>query len=309
MNKLSCRSFPCCSFFATLFAALPLLLISPDASAEINEHRPVCSADGSRLIYGLKSEQTSNDWELYVMDLDSQVLSRLTTHPGWDGYAVWSPDGTKIIYHREDTPGGRKRPWIMDIEDRTSKPLGRYEGQMSITDWSKDNQLLGVHELAGQRDLLVMDADGTIVESLTTTSGYSEHDAHFSPDGKSIVYANSVIDGSRSSLELIDLESGDKTTLRSSSGKIYGISWSPDGEKIAFVDTPSGGGREADIFVYTIAEQGFRQVTNNASLDHMPAFCNNSKTLFFTSFRSGTELIYRIDPDPTPYLRIERAHK
>lgn len=309
MNKIPRHSFPCRAFLATLFATLPLLLISPDAAAEINEHRPVCSADGSRLIYGLKSEQTRNDWELYVMDLDSQVLARLTSHPGWDGYAVWSPDGTKIIYHREDTPGGRKRPWIMNIEDRTSKPLGRYEGQLSITDWSKDNQLLGFLELAGQRDLVVLDADGTIVESLTATSDYSEHDAHFSPDGKSIVYANGAIDASRSALELIDLESGDKTTLRSSNGKIYGISWSPDGEKIAFVETPPGGGRKADIFVYTVADQSFRQVTNNPWLDHMPAFCNNSKTLFFTSFRSGTELIYRIDPDPTPYLRIKRAKK
>jgi Tol biopolymer transport system component len=39
----------------------------------------------------------------------------------------------------------------------------------------------------------------------------------------------------------------------------------------------------------------------------MPMFCKDSKTLFFTSYRSGEERIYQIDPDPATFLKIERA--
>ncbi len=292
---------------AIVLGAILFLLNSADALAARNEHRPVCSADGSRLIYMMQTRQTNDDWELYMLELDSQVHSRLTSHPGWDGYAVWSPDGTKIIFDREDSPGKQKRPWIMELEERAIRPLGKYEGWVSVTDWSADDRLLGFQELAGQRDLVLLDVAGNIVEKITDTVDQNEHDAHFSPDGKKIVYANGKVEGNETSLELIDLKDGSRTILRTSIGRIYGISWSPDGEKIAFVDTLDRNNDDVDIFTYTILDQSFRQVTDSPSLDHMPMFCNDSKTLFFTSFRTGEERIYRIDPDPRPFLKIKRA--
>jgi Tol biopolymer transport system component len=292
---------------ATVLSALPFLLNCTDASAARNEHRPVCSADGSRLIYMMQTRQTNDDWELYMLDFDSQVHSRLTSHQGWDGYAVWAPDGNKIIFDREDSPGKQKRPWVMELEGRTIKPLGKYEGWVSVTDWSEDNRLLGFQELDGQRDLILLDVAGNIVEKITNTNDQDEHDAHFSPDARSIAYASGKVDGSETSLELIDLEDGSRTVLRTSIGRIHGISWSPDGEKIAFVDTPDGDNDDVNIFAYTTGDQSFRQVTDGPSRDHMPMFCVNSKTLFFTSYRGGEERIYRIDPDPRPLLKIERA--
>lgn len=295
------------SFPLLVFAGWLGILSSELANAVVNEHRPVCSPDGSRLVYMLQSERTDDDWELYQMDFNTQTKKRLTVHEGWDGYAVWSPDAGKIIFDREDTPGGHKRPWVMRMDDFTIKPLGKFEGSISISDWSDDDKLLGFHEVAGQRDLVLLDVDGTIIEKITNTSGHSEHDAHFSPDGLTIAYANGVIDGTETTLELIDRETGNKTILRTSIGRIYGISWSPDGEDIAFVDAPGGEDDDADIFMYNIGEQSFKQVTDDPAWDHMPEFCNNNHTLFFTSYRSGEERIYQVDPDPAPFLSIKRA--
>ena len=278
-------------------------------SAASNEHRPVCSADGSKMIFMMQTERTEDDWELYMLDIESQTRSRLTTHRGWDGYAVWSPNGDHIIFDREVSKEKPKRPWIMELEERTSKPLGRYEGWVSVTDWSDDNRLLGFQELDGQRDLVILNLAGDIVEKVTETADYSEHDAHFSPDGRKIAFANGNIDGSETSFEIIDLDADSKTVLRTSIGRIYGISWSPDGDKIAFVDAPGGDDDDADIFIYTVEDQSFKQVTDDPSWDHMPMFCNNSHTLFFTSYRSGEERIYQLDPDPKPFLKIERVQK
>jgi Tol biopolymer transport system component len=285
------------------------VLISENTNAVTNEHRPVCSPDGSRLVYMLQSERTDNDWELYQMVFNTQTKKRLTVHEGWDGYAVWSPDAGTIIFDREDAPGGQKRPWVMRMDDFTIKPLGKFDGPLSVSDWSDDDELLGFHEVAGQRDLVLLDVDGNIVEKITNTTGHSEHDAHFSPDGLSIAYANGVIDGTETMLELIDRETGKTTILHSSIGRIYGISWSPDGEDIAFVDAPGGEDDDADIFMYNIGQQSIKQVTDDPAWDHMPEFCNNNHTLFFTSYRSGEERIYQVDPDPVPFLSIERAQK
>jgi len=298
-----------CSLATTILVAISLVFASQVAIAALNEHRPVCSPDGSKMIYMLKSEQTKDDWELYMLRFDDQVISRLTSHPGWDGYAVWSPDGTKIVYDREDAPGERKRPWIMDLDGRTSKPLGSHEGWLSVTDWSNENQLLGFLELNGQRDLVTLDQHGNIIKRVTMTDDYSEHDAHFSPDGKQIAYANGAIEGAETTLELLDLDSGSKKILRSSNGRIYGISWSPDGKKIAFVDAPEGDDGDADIFVYLTTDKSFKQVTTDPAWDHMPVFCHDNKILFFTSYRSGEERIYKVDTEPRAFIKVEPALK
>lgn len=292
---------------ATVATCLAVLFSEPIFAAT-NEHRPVCSPDGSRVIYMLQSERTDNDWELYQMVFATQTKRRLTVHEGWDGYAVWSPDASTVIFDREDKPGGQKRPWFMSMEDFTIRPLGKYEGWLSVSDWSAEDSLLAFHEVAGQRDLVLLDTDGNIIEKITSTAGYSEHDAHFSPDGTKIAYANGVVDGSETSLELIDRETGNRTVLRTSIGRIYGISWSPDGEEIAFVDAPDGDD-DADIFLYNIENQGVTQITDDPAWDHMPEFCNSNHRLLFTSYRSGEERIYQVDPDPVPFLSIDRGQK
>ncbi len=298
-----------------LFSSLPNVILGSSlglfaiqqAMAATNEHRPVCAPDGSSFIYMLQNERTDNDWELYQLDFSTQGKNRLTKRKGWDGYAVWSPDSRNIIFDREDLAEGQKQPWMMSLEDFTSKPLGSFEGWLSISDWSDGDRLLGFHELEGQRDLVLLDLDGNIVEKLTDTNGYSEHDAHFSPDGTKIAFANGRVDGSETSLELLELESGHKTTIRTSIGRIYGISWSPDGQYIAFVDTPGGENDDADIFLYHIPEQSFLQVTEDPAWDHMPEFCNSNHTLYFTSNRSGEERIYQLDPFSGIFLSVDRA--
>lgn len=297
------------SLLLPTLAACLTVSASETVHSATNEHRPVCSPDGSRVIYMLQSERTGSDWELYQMIFATQTKRRLTVHEGWDGYAVWSPDASRIIFGREDKPGGQKRPWFMSMDDFTIEPLGKFEGWLSVSDWSAEGSLLAFHELAEQRDLVLLDTDGNIIEKITNTEGYSEHDARFSPDGTKIAYANSVVDGSKTSLELIDRETSERTVLHTSIGRIYGISWSPDGKEIAFVDAPGGEDDDADIFLYNIEDQGVAQVTDDPAWDHMPEFCNNNHRLFFTSNRSGEERIYQVDPDPALFLSIERGQK
>ncbi len=85
-----------CSFL------LASLLCASPALAKRNEHRPVYSPDGSEVIFMSMSDKTNGDWELYRMNSDGSNVIRLTSHQGWDGYAVWSPKGEEIVFDRVD---------------------------------------------------------------------------------------------------------------------------------------------------------------------------------------------------------------
>ncbi len=290
-----------------LTALLPAALISlafvPHALAERNDHRPVFSPDGSRIVFMSNSNRTGGDWELFLMDADGRNLKRLTNRKGWDGYAVWSPDGKRIVYDRGDE--GKKSPWFLDLETGESSRLGDFDGWLSISDWSRDGEtLLGFQETGGQRDLVLVNLDGSIKKRLTNTPTRSEHDAHFSPNGTLIAYANGPVDGSESSLELFHVKTEEGAILHISKGRIYGLSWSPAGTLLAFTDTPRGGDEESDVFLVASTSRLITRMTSDPALDHMAVWRPDGRSLLFTSYRTGEERIYSLDPKSKSVARI-----
>lgn len=75
------------------------------------DFEPAWSPDGRRIAFASNS---SGDVELYVLDLETREIRRLTEREGSDGYPTWLPDG-RIVYvaFTETTPELR---WL-DPED------------------------------------------------------------------------------------------------------------------------------------------------------------------------------------------------
>lgn len=279
-------------YLKRLWLGALLAAAAPAAVAE-GEHRPVFSPDGSKLVFMSQSGAAAGDWELFLMDIGGGTVRRLTDRPGWDGYAVWSPDGTQIIFDRQDVAeGSPKRPVLMDIETGDNRFLKKVDGWLAINDWH-DDRLLAFWEKGGQRDLYLLNLDGSIIEQVTDTPNISEHDAHFSPDGQQIAFASGSASGDgETSLEVITLNNGERTELRRSPGRIYGIDWAPDGGYIAFTDAPDGDDDDADIFFYQRSENSVRRCTDHESWDHMPVWAPDGRSIIFTSYRTGTERLY-----------------
>ncbi len=282
-------------------ALLMALYLGGTANAEgRNEHRPVFSPNGQQLVFMSKSPVTNDDWELFLMDVDGRNLKRLTHHAGWDGYAVWNPDGTSIAFDRGQPDSTKKTPHIMDLTSGETKPLGEYDGWLSINDW-RENTFLAFWEKDGQRDLYLLDRNGKITDRLTNTPDISEHDAHFSPDGTTIAFASGPSQGDgQTSLEIIDLATRARTTVKSSIGRIYGIDWSPNGASIAFTDAPGGDDDDADIFIYDTDSAAVSRCTTDTSWDHMPEWTPGGTSLMFTSYRTGEERLYVASCKGTP---------
>jgi Tol biopolymer transport system component len=56
---------------------------------------PIWSPDGQKIAYFCSF---GTNWEIFVVDKEGGIPTRLTFHPAMDRYPIWSPDGEKILF-------------------------------------------------------------------------------------------------------------------------------------------------------------------------------------------------------------------
>ena len=129
------------------------------------------------------------------------------------------------------------------------------------------------------RDLWVMDADGTGKTALTTDGAFND-DPSWSPDGTRLVFTKGVGDG-RTDLFVMKATPGAKATnlTRTGDNSERNADWSPDGRRIAYervgCATPRGGG--ACVYVMGTDGSGQRNLTPE---DVVPG-CEDGPGYFF----------------------------
>ena len=116
---------------------------------------PSFSPDGTRIVY---ESNSANDYDLFIADLVSGEVTRLTDGAGGDGWPAWSPDGTTIAFSSErdaceyvaleqldcwrsgDDP--HRDTWLIDADGTNLRRLSPELG--SFMAWSPDGDYLVV---------------------------------------------------------------------------------------------------------------------------------------------------------------------
>ena len=158
-------------------------LMNPDGSNvrkitdEIYMEFPAWSPDGRRIAFMSPVPFGSENYEIFVINVDGSGLTRLTDSPGGDILPVWSPDGKKIVFTspRDDCRYSKsidcKRSgdigpfldlWIMNADGSGQTRLTQIPAQYSA--WSPDGRYI----LFSWGRLYVMNSDGTDVTPLPT---------------------------------------------------------------------------------------------------------------------------------------------
>lgn len=124
------------------------------------------------------------DRDLWLADLASGVISKLTTHPGLESSPAWSPDERRIAYHSSQG-GGAIAPFVKDLATGKEEQQVLPTEGLSVEDWT-----------AG--DFLVLRSFGRAVFRLPLTGArkleqlvdtrYSEDQLQVSPDGEWIAF-------------------------------------------------------------------------------------------------------------------------
>ncbi len=90
------------------------------------------SPDGTMVAY---SHASGHEEGLYVAEVESAKLHRLTSASGWDGEPFWSPDGTKIAFvHDHYTLR------VADLAMGMWRTISRVSGRVGSHAWSPDSR-------------------------------------------------------------------------------------------------------------------------------------------------------------------------
>lgn len=226
------------------------------------------------------SSKESGDVEIYLTDVQSRSKTKITDHPGNDGYAAWSPDGKRIAsyaYH-----DGRKTWSIhtMNIDGTDRKRLTHAKKKWdSAPAWSPNGNKIafgrGYQDSLGiwQEEIWVMNADGSEETQIVALNGGGPC---FMPDGKIVYHSKS----NTSEIYVADTDGSNIIQLTDNNAEDWHPEVSPDGKQIAFMSNRDG---NHEIYVMSIDGSKQKRLTFNNVRDSNPSWSPDGDRLIYTS--------------------------
>jgi TolB protein len=182
---------------------------------------PSFSPDGKRLALTLGG--TAGNPDIFVLDLSTQNLTRLTDDPAIDTEAVWSNDG-QSLYFTSDRAGG---PQIYRVGVRAGdKPKritfgGSYNARPRL---SPDGTQLAMVTLDGGNYRIALQdlASGNV---RVLSKGRQDESPSFAPNGAMLIYSGS--ENGRSLLATVSTDALTGQRLKSDQGQVREPVWGP----------------------------------------------------------------------------------
>ena len=214
----------------------PQLRVSPLASLLGAERQPSFSADGHRVAFSFSgtNETTSH---IYVKNLVTGGVKRLTSDPLSDYQPVFSPDGNRLVFLRR--ANGRLRVMVMPSEGGTEHQVAEIMDvlrEYSMVTWDAKGQNIIVSdrtsELRAENALFEISADsGTRRQITFPQPGTSDWMPSVSHDRGTLGYAR-VLETGRGDLWEVPLKGGTPRRLTTANEVFFCWSWSASGREL-----------------------------------------------------------------------------
>ena len=182
---------------------------------------PAYSPDGTRLALTLSG--AGGNLDVWLLDLATQGLTRLTDDPAVDTEPAWSPDG-KSIYFTSDRAGG---PQIYKLDIAQPKRIERitfgsaYNARPRLSPDGK--KIAFVTRESGNYRIAIQDlASGTVS---VLSHGTLDESPSFAPNGAVVIYAGR--DGEVGTLQTVSVDGLVTQRLKSDQGEVREPVWGP----------------------------------------------------------------------------------
>ncbi len=205
--------------------------------------------------------------DLYTTTTDGGVARRLTTHPGYEMFPRFSPDGSRIAF------------------------TGQYDGNTEVY----------VMPATGGMPQRVTYTATLSRDDISDRMGPNNIVMNWTPDGKQIVYRSRDISFNAfvGMLYAVPADGGMPERLPLSTGGF--CSWSPDGKKLAFNRVMREfrtwkyyqGGMADDIRIFDTETKEIVNITNHIAQDIFPMW--HQDKIFFLSDRDRTMNLFEYD--------------
>lgn len=177
------------------------------------------SPDGSQMAVILSFDHKV---DLYVMDIRSRKLARLTKGIAVEASPCWSPDGRRIAYVSDET--GSPRINVVGVDGRGRRRLPTIGSDAVTPDWSNDDKIVFASRTGGSYTLAVYDFKTGKASRITNAPGNWESPA-WAADNRQVVCKRTYL--GRSGLFVVDTFTGRIRELLSTGYPLSMPAWSP----------------------------------------------------------------------------------
>jgi Tol biopolymer transport system component len=191
------------------------------------------SPDGSQIAYSSFASET--DYDILLADRDGRGRRVLVDSPLSDANPAWSPKGDLIAF--TSGPVLDRDPGDEDIyvvrPDGTDLTRLTGPGPDGSPVWSPDGARIAfVSQDGGEREVFVMDVDGSGRVAVTDAPTNDVTDPVWSHDGSKIAFG--VFSGTDWDVHVVNADGTGQMVLAESPKDEVGAVWAPDGSLIAY---------------------------------------------------------------------------
>jgi len=177
------------------------------------------SPDGRRMAVILSFDHKV---DLYVMEIGTRRLARLTKGIAVEASPCWSPDGRRLAYVSDES--GSPRIYTIGIDGRGKTRLPTIGADAVTPDWSSDGKIVFASRLNGSYTLAVFDLKSGKATRITEAPGNWESPA-WAADNRQVVCKRTHL--GRSGLFVVDTFTGRVRELLSTGYPLSMPAWSP----------------------------------------------------------------------------------
>ena len=243
------------------------------------------SADGSQMVFQSERESGNPFFQIYVMDLETGDIERVSPGHGKTTCAWIHPNGNQVLFaSTHEDPDARKKQ-ADEIKLRESGKERRYA-------WDYDEHF----------DIFVYDRQTDKSANMTKTKGY-DAEGSWSPDGRLIAFASNrqayggeLTDDEQEAFKhdaaymneiyVMNADGSDVQRLTDAPGYDGGPFFSPNGRRICWRRfTPNGAIAEIMTMNVDGSDQG--QLTRLGAMSWAPFYHPSGEYLIFTTNRHG----------------------
>ena len=255
--------------------------------------------------------------QLFVLDVASGKISRLTHDSSAVTDFSWSPDGKKIAFAAQPSPRiqdlFRTDIFSVDLETQTVRDLVMRPGIDTFPRFSPDGKEVAFLTTDGKTEwianwyLCVVPAEGGAPRNLTPKFNEFMFTPQWSPDGRRIFFQSPA--GLRDQLFSVSPNGGEPKPLLKGDFFWSDFSFSANGERVAFLGTDSS--TPTEVFVSGLEEfNPFRLTFTNPELQDVSL--GRQEIVHWKSF-DGLEIegLLLLPPGPPagkPYPMLTYAH-
>ncbi len=222
------------SGYTHLFAYQPETLpFTRLTSGEWDDIHPALSPNGANVAF---ASHRGGQWDIYVLDLSTGDVTRVTNDLDYDGSPSWSSDGLWLAYEKYVGLGNNLEIYIAPIDASVDPIRVTVDPAADFAPaWRPNsNELAFTSDRAGEFDIWLANLDRTGDErfsNLTRNPTASQTGAQWSPDGTRLAWLSPY--AGYSSIYIYDMQSEDAAPRYLASGNDF--TWDGTGEQILAV--------------------------------------------------------------------------